>query len=46
VPVRAYVPLGDRDATYGIGEAARNAATVAWLFQDLLLGKGRKRGAG
>jgi proline dehydrogenase len=39
VPVRAYVPFGDRGATYGIAELPHRPAATRWLLQDLLLGQ-------
>lgn len=38
VPVRAYVPFGDRGATYGIRDVTRSPAAARWLLEDLLLG--------
>jgi len=38
VPVRAYVPFGDRGATYGIRDVTRSPAAARWLVEDLLLG--------
>jgi hypothetical protein len=38
VPVRGYVPFGDRGATYGIRDVARSPAAARWLAEDLLLG--------
>jgi proline dehydrogenase len=39
VPVRAYVPFGDRGATYGIADLPHRPATTRWLLQDLILGQ-------
>jgi hypothetical protein len=38
VPVRAYVPFGDRGATYGIRDVTRSPTAARWLLEDLLLG--------
>lgn len=38
LPVRAYVPFGDRGATYGIRDVTPSPAAARWLLEDLLLG--------
>src|SRR4051794_23640872 len=38
LPGRAYVPFGDRGATYGIRDVTRGPAAARWLLEDLLLG--------
>jgi proline dehydrogenase len=39
VPVRAYVPFGARDATYGVRDIPSTPAAARWLLEDLLLGR-------